>query len=65
MTQYSLESMRACAKRELALRKNAYPKWVAAKRYTEKQAETELALMQAIVEHFTALIEAVSGEDEA
>jgi hypothetical protein len=39
-----------CAKRELALRKSAYPKWVATGRMTRDAADTEIARMQAIVQ---------------
>ena len=39
-----------CAAREVALRRNAYPKFVRAGRMTEAQALREISLMQAIVE---------------
>lgn len=50
MSEFSLEDLLACAKRELALRKNVYPKWVKAGRYTADQARREVAMMEAIVE---------------
>jgi hypothetical protein len=39
----------ACAKRELALRRNVYPKWVASGRMKAEQCEHEIACMEAIV----------------
>ena len=39
----------ACAKRELALRRNVYPKWVASGRMHAEQCEHEIACMEAIV----------------
>ena len=39
----------ACAKRELALRRNVYPKWVASGRMKAEQCEHELECMEAIV----------------
>ena len=54
----SLEAMRACAARELALRRNVYPRWIKDGRYTSRKANTEIELMQAIVEHFDKLIDA-------
>lgn len=41
--------MLACARRELALRKNVYPGWVNAKRMTAFKAEDEIRYMDAIV----------------
>lgn len=41
--------MLACAKRELALRRNVYPRWVGAKRMTVFKAEEEIEAMAAIV----------------
>ena len=38
----------ACAKRELALRKNVYPKWIGT-RMTKAKADEEIATMEAIV----------------
>lgn len=41
--------MLACARRELALRRNVYPRWVGAKRMTQFKADDEIAAMDAIV----------------
>jgi hypothetical protein len=38
-----------CARRELAMRKNVYPKWVAGGRMKQEAADKELAGMEAIV----------------
>jgi len=53
-----------CAKRELALRRNTYPKWVAGGRMTGATAERETAAMAAIVETLERclLLEEVSEE---
>lgn len=38
----------ACARRELALRRNVYPKWVREGRMTQAKADDEIAGMEAI-----------------
>jgi hypothetical protein len=38
-----------CARRELAMRKGVYPKWVTAGRMKQEAADRELAAMEAIV----------------
>jgi hypothetical protein len=40
----------ACAERELALRRAAYPRFVANKRMTQDKADHEIAAMEAIVD---------------
>jgi hypothetical protein len=60
----SLEAMLGCAKRELALRRNVYRKWVRDKRYTQRQADHEIELMQAIVDHFNDQIAKAAGEEQ-
>lgn len=54
----------ACAKRELALRRSAYPKWVASGRWRQDQADKELARMEAIIATLEKLkhLEEVSNE---
>jgi hypothetical protein len=42
----------ACAKRELAMRKAAYPRWVEQKKLSAGKAAHELACMEAIVEDY-------------
>lgn len=43
---------RACAYRELEMRRRLYPRWVADGRMTEAEADREIALMQAIAEDY-------------
>lgn len=42
----------ACAKRELAMRKNVYPKWVEQKRMSAAAAAHEIAAMATIVRDY-------------
>ncbi len=44
-----LKDQLACARRELALRRNAYPKWVASGRWKQRDADRELERMAAMV----------------
>ena len=44
-----------CVKRELAMRRRSYPKWVAAERMTREQADHEIAAMAAVLETLEAL----------
>lgn len=46
----TLRDQLAAARRELALRRSAYPKWIASGRMAKDKAEHEIAAMQAIVE---------------
>lgn len=39
----------ACARRELALRRSCYPKWVQQGRMTQQKADDEIACMEGIV----------------
>jgi hypothetical protein len=39
----------ACAKRELAMRKNVYPRWVEQHKMSDGKAAHEIAVMTAIV----------------
>jgi hypothetical protein len=48
----------ACAKRELAMRKNAYPRWVEQGKLSAGQAAHQIAAMEAIVRDYEdALVE--------
>jgi hypothetical protein len=42
----------ACARRELAMRKAAYPRWVEAKKMSAGKAAHELACMEAIIRDY-------------
>jgi hypothetical protein len=46
---------RKCAERELALRRNVYPKFIAKKSMTQRDADWQIALMEAIVSDYRAL----------
>jgi hypothetical protein len=48
----------ACAKRELAMRRNVYPRWIEQHKMSAGKAAHEIAAMQAIVwDYEDALIE--------
>jgi len=50
----------ACAKRELAMRKQCYPRWVEQHKMSAGQAAHQLACMEAIVRDYEdALVEEV------
>ncbi len=49
MAKVPLDRQIACAERELAMRRNVYPKWTAAKRMTEAAANDEIEAMAAVV----------------
>lgn len=46
------------ARREVGLRRRAYPRWVANGTLTQTAADREIALMTEIAEHFEQLAEA-------
>ena len=39
----------ACVKRELAMRRSAYPRWVANGKMTQTKADHEIAAMEAVL----------------
>jgi hypothetical protein len=45
----TLDQQVACARRELALRRNVYPKWIEARKMTAEKAQWEIDTMEAIV----------------
>lgn len=51
-----LATQLAAARRELAMRRNVYPKWVAGGRMTQLKAHAEIAAMAAIVETLAGLV---------
>jgi GH15 family glucan-1,4-alpha-glucosidase len=51
----SLATQIESAKRELAMRRSAYPKWVQNGRLTQGKADHEIAAMQAIIATLEAL----------
>lgn len=64
MNTISLVEMLACARRELALRTNVYPRWIQAGRMTQEKAKHEIDCMAAIVNQIEKcrLLEEVSNE---
>ena len=46
-----------CAKRELAMRLNVYPKWIQSGRMKPEQSAYEISVMRAIVEDYEKRIE--------
>jgi hypothetical protein len=53
-----LNEMLKCAERELAMRRNVYPKMVARKAMDQSDADRETILMQNIVNYLKADLEA-------
>lgn len=47
----------ACAKRELSMRRNTYPRWVENKKMSAGQAAHQIAAMEAIVADYEAAAE--------
>mgnify|MGYP000651598192 CR=1 FL=1 len=47
--QVSLDRQIDGVKREIAMRQRAYPRWVVAGRLTQAKADTEIAVMQAVL----------------
>ncbi len=52
---YTLDAQIACIRRELALRKSAYPKWVTNGRMKPEAADHEIQCMQAVHDTLSAL----------
>jgi hypothetical protein len=48
----SIEQKIACLEREIKLREDFYPRWVAARRMTQETAERELAVMREILQDY-------------
>jgi trimethylamine:corrinoid methyltransferase-like protein len=46
------EDKRRCLKREIAMRRAAYPDWVARGKMTRAQADREIAVMEAILKDY-------------
>ena len=42
-----------CLRREIAMRKNVYPKWIESGRMTQEAADREIAVMQAIHDDYS------------
>lgn len=61
----TLTDMIRCAERELAMRRNVYPRWIEKGRMKESTANHELAAMERIIETLTALREVRAGINQA
>lgn len=49
-TGFTREDQIACVKREIAMRKSVYPKWIASGKLKQEKADAEIACMQSIYE---------------
>jgi hypothetical protein len=45
---YTVQDKRECATREARLRRRVYPRWVQSGKMTQRQADREIAIMEAI-----------------
>ena len=54
---YTLEAQIACVRRELAMRKNVYPKWVQSRRMKPEAADHEIQCMQAVHDTLSGLVQ--------
>ncbi len=64
MDSITNEDKLKCVKRELAMRRNVYPKWVVSGRMKQEQADREIAVMAEVVEDYErrpALIDAAAS----
>jgi len=57
----SLEDQLACVERELAMRRQAYPRWVASDRMSPEQAGRELLCMEAVLATLQRLVAGGGG----
>ena len=60
---FTNDQLAACASRELGWRRKVYPNRVATRRMSQTKADTEIAMMQAIHEHFKALADTNQREE--
>lgn len=54
--EFDFKAMRDCCRRELALRRNVYPRQIAAGRLTQAKAEREIELMTAVVAYLESAL---------
>lgn len=52
----------ACVKREISMRRRAYPRWVADGRMTQAKADAEIAAMEAVAA--TLALPVVTGQKD-
>jgi hypothetical protein len=53
--RYTIDAQIDCVRRELALRKSVYPKWVTSGRMKPEDADHQIHCMQAVHDTLTAL----------
>lgn len=53
--QITITDKLKCAERELAMRRNVYPKWVASGKMTKDKTDREIAVMAAIVDDYVKM----------
>jgi hypothetical protein len=60
MTEITNAAKLACARREVSMRRRAYPRWVSEGRngWTQARADAEIAIMEAIAADYEALAKA-------
>ena len=55
MTEFTNQEKAQCAEREYNMRKHVYPRWVQQGKMTQKKADYELAVMEAIAQDYVYL----------
>lgn len=51
----TLNEQIACVKREIGMRENVYPRWIAAKKMSQEKADRELATMRDVLSQLEQL----------
>lgn len=64
MTAIPLADQIAAVRREIAMREQAYPGWVAAARMTQQKADQQIAAMRAVLATLEAVAEELRIEDD-
>jgi hypothetical protein len=62
--QFTNADLAACAKREVCLRRSAYPRWIQKGAMTQTKADREIEKMLEIQAHFEALATADEDRDK-
>ena len=60
----SLDRQIQCVRREIGMRENVYPHWVAKRKMTQGKADDELAAMKAVLETLMCLCDTLRMNDE-
>ena len=56
MSEITLAQQIACLKREIAMRKNVYPKWVSSQKMRQSEADYEIAAMTAALHTLMGMV---------